>query len=67
MSHLILAPGMFVRHPDHPEWGAGQVQSRIDDRVTVNFADAGKMVINASKIQLILITDTPTPEHPSQP
>ncbi|MFU8898771.1 MAG: DUF3553 domain-containing protein [Roseinatronobacter sp.] len=57
MSHLILSPGMFVRHPQHPEWGVGQVQSRIGEMVTVSFVEAGKQVINGSKIALILVSD----------
>lgn len=40
----ILEPGMWVRHPGAPEWGVGQVQSRIGNRVVVNFAEAGKQV-----------------------
>lgn len=55
MSHLVLEPGMFVRHPQHPEWGNGQVQSRIGVMVTVTFADAGKQVINASYVALVLV------------
>ncbi|MGY6550134.1 MAG: DUF3553 domain-containing protein [Roseinatronobacter sp.] len=58
MSHLVLAPGIFVRHPDHPDWGIGQVQSRVGFTVTVSFADAGKKVINASEIALILVPDS---------
>ncbi len=46
---------MFVRHPDFPQWGLGQVQSRIDERVTVNFTDAGKKVVNAAQVSLILV------------
>lgn len=55
MSHLVLAPGMFVRHPQRPDWGLGQVQSRIGPLVTVNFPDAGKQVINADLIPLEII------------
>lgn len=51
----ILAPGMLVRHPTAPEWGIGQVQSRIGDRITVNFANAGKQVINGNSVGLILV------------
>ncbi|TVP72517.1 MAG: DUF3553 domain-containing protein [Rhodobacteraceae bacterium] len=58
MSHLVFAPGMFVRHPDHPAWGIGQVQSRKDALVTVMFSDAGKKVINASRISLVLVSDS---------
>ena len=42
----MLEPGMIVRHPAAPEWGDGQVQSRIGDRITVNFTEAGKRVID---------------------
>lgn len=55
MSHLILEPGMFVRHPKHPDWGIGQVQSRVGPLVTVNFPDAGKQVINAEYVSLVII------------
>ena len=48
-----LVPGAYVRHPDLPEWGLGQVQSAIGERVTVNFEHAGKRLINARVIGLI--------------
>lgn len=51
----LLEPGMLVRHPQRPEWGVGQVQSNIGGRVTVNFPDAGKVVIEGSKIELTLV------------
>ena len=47
-----LEPGMLVRHPDEPEWGIGQVQSMIGDRITVNFEHRGKVVINGSRVAL---------------
>lgn len=53
----ILEPGMFVRHPNASEWGIGQVQSRIGDRITVNFENAGKQVIDGSRIELVLIVN----------
>jgi len=43
---------MFVRHPQHPDWGLGQVQSRIGALVTVNFPEVGKQVINAELVVL---------------
>lgn len=49
----ILAPGMFVRHPDHPEWGIGQVQSNAGGKITVNFPDQGKLVIDGARVSLI--------------
>lgn len=51
----ILEPGMIVRHPLAPEWGEGQVQSRIGDRITVNFEDAGKQVIDGRRVELVIV------------
>ena len=55
--NAILAPGMLVRHPDHPDWGTGQVQSSINGRITVNFPDRGKLVIDGSRVALIPVLD----------
>ncbi len=46
---------MFVRHPQFPDWGIGQVQSRIGDIVTVNFPDEGKKVINGKLVTLEIV------------
>ena len=54
----FLEPGMIVRHPDAPEWGLGQVQSRIGDRITVNFDHAGKQVVDGRHVNLELVTNT---------
>ena len=54
--HLII-PGARVRHPTRPDWGMGQVQSVIKDRITVNFEHAGKVLINAAAIDLIDVTE----------
>lgn len=48
----FLEPGMLVRHPDR-DWGLGQVQSVVGDRITVNFEHAGKVVIDGSRITLL--------------
>ena len=53
--NAMLEPGMLVRHPDHPEWGEGQVQSNIGGRITVNFREQGKVVINGAVISLVPI------------
>ena len=45
-------PGDKVFNPKNKDWGIGQVQSIIKDKVTVNFENAGKKVINAKKIEL---------------
>ena len=51
----ILEPGMLVRHPTQDDWGTGQVQSNINGKVTVNFREEGKVVIDGAKVMLILI------------
>lgn len=51
--NAILEPGMLVRHPNQPDWGLGQVQSRIGDRITVNFEEVGKVVLNGRNIVLL--------------
>lgn len=43
---------MLVRHPDRPDWGLGQVQSVIGQKITVNFEHAGKVVIDGSRVSL---------------
>jgi len=44
-----------VRHPTQPDWGVGQVQSAIRNRVTVNFEHAGKVLIDADVITLTVV------------
>lgn len=51
--NAILAPGMLVRHPDCDDWGVGQVQSNVGMKVTVNFRDYGKVIIDSSRIALL--------------
>ena len=59
-SSASFEPGQFVRHPGQPAWGVGQVQSALGERVTVNFADAGKRTINTAVVGLELIDGPPT-------
>ncbi|MDX8353566.1 DUF3553 domain-containing protein [Cognatiyoonia sp. IB215182] len=53
--NAILEPGMLVRHPEHADWGVGQVQSNIGGKITVNFREEGKVVIDGSRILLVLV------------
>ncbi|MEJ2816495.1 DUF3553 domain-containing protein [Caulobacter sp. CCG-8] len=55
----FIEPGVLVRHPDRPDWGLGQVQSVIGHRVTVNFEDAGKHTIDATRVALVFVGDDP--------
>lgn len=50
--NALLEPGMLVRHPQEPDWGLGQVQSNIGNRITVNFEHRGKVVIDGSRVSL---------------
>ena len=45
-------PGDKVFNPLNKDWGIGQVQSIIKDKVTVNFENVGKKVINAKNVEL---------------
>ncbi len=57
MAFLDFSLGDFVRHPQKPEWGLGQVQSITGMRVVVNFEDAGKMFINCEIVNLEPVAD----------
>lgn len=52
--NAILEPGMLVTHPDQPDWGVGQVQSNIGGKITVNFREEGKVVIDGARVMLVL-------------
>ena len=49
---LNYEPGDFVKNPNNKDWGIGQIQSIINDKVTVNFENSGKKVINAREVIL---------------
>ena len=49
---LDFEPGDRVYNPSNKGWGIGQVQSIIKEKVTVNFQNVGKKVINSNNIEL---------------
>jgi hypothetical protein len=49
---LDYEPGDYVINPKNKNWGTGQIQSIIKDKVTVNFENVGKKVINSKEIIL---------------
>ena len=52
----IFTPGIYVINPEKKdEWGIGQIQSSINDFITVNFENVGKKTINLSEINLEII------------
>ena len=54
---LDYEPGDFVKNPNNKDWGIGQIQSIINDKVTVNFENSGKKVINAKEVILEKVTE----------
>jgi len=50
--HINFEPGDYVINPANIEWGKGQIQSIIGNKVTVNFENYGKRVINIEIIKL---------------
>jgi len=49
---LDYEPGDKVTNPINKDWGIGQVQSIINNKVTINFENVGKKVINSKIIKL---------------
>ena len=49
---IDFEPGDKVINPANKNWGIGQVQSIIKEKVTVNFENVGKKVINVKEIIL---------------
>ena len=49
---LNYEPGDFVINPNNRSWGIGQIQSIINNKITVNFENVGKKVINTKVVIL---------------
>ena len=52
MMFLSFEPGDFVANPKNKNWGIGQIQSIVKNKVTVNFENVGKKVIDSKEIIL---------------
>jgi hypothetical protein len=52
MERTEFEPGLYVRNPRQPDWGLGQVQSAVGEKVTVMFENAGKVVVNTATVTL---------------
>ena len=57
ISNLLsaLTPGSFVINKNNENWGIGQIQSSINNIITVNFENVGKKVINSNEINLEIV------------
>ena len=54
--HGDLTPKVYVINEDKKnEWGLGQVQSSINDKITINFENVGKKTINPNKVKLKIV------------
>ena len=52
----LYTPGIFVINTDKKnEWGVGQIQSSINNLITINFENVGKKTINISKVNLEIV------------
>ena len=49
---LNFVPGDYVINPKYKNWGIGQIQSIINNKITVNFENKGKQVINSFEVTL---------------
>ena len=49
---LNYEPGDYVINPNNKGWEIGRIQSIINNKVTVNFENVGKKVINSKEIIL---------------
>ena len=52
MMLIDFETGDYVTNPANKDWGLGQVQSIIGNKITVNFENYGKRVINIENIIL---------------
>ena len=51
-----LTPGTFVINVNKEiEWGLGQVQSSINNKITINFENVGKKTINPEEVKLKIV------------
>ena len=47
-----FVPGDKVINSINKDWGIGQVQSVINNKITINFENVGKKVINSKEVIL---------------
>jgi|TARA_B110000259_G_scaffold159661_1_gene182786 hypothetical protein len=52
MIHFDFIPGDYVLNPLQKDWGIGQIQSIAKNKITVNFQNQGKQVIDGNVITL---------------
>lgn len=61
--NMNFTPGTLVRNPARPDWGLGQVQSALGNKVTANFENEGKLTLNLDVVTLETV-EPPPPQRP---
>ena len=51
----FLEPSTIVLNSNAPDFGSGQVQSKICSKVTINFENVGKLLIDGSLLDLEMV------------
>ena len=54
-QYFELIPGSYVVNKNENSWRIGQIQSIINNKITVNFENVGKKVINIDKVKLEIV------------
>ena len=54
-SYAEFIPGSYVSNTNNLEWGVGQIQSCINNVITINFENVGKKVMNTNIMNLEII------------
>ena len=54
-GNILISQGSFVRHPGAPELGLGRVQTIVGDKITVNFDEAGKLIVDGAVVELHVV------------
>ncbi len=52
LENQFLEPGQTVFNPARADWGVGQIQSIDGNRITANFENAGKLVLDGRAVAL---------------
>ena len=55
VSYSKFIPGSYVSNKNNLEWGVGQIQSCINNIITINFENVGKKVMNKNIMNLEII------------
>ena len=51
----FIEPSAIVLNPNAPDCGSGQMQSKICSKVTINFENVGKLLIDGSLLDLEMV------------